>query len=204
MDGDGVRVTRFGWSALRVEVDSAAHAAALATWARSAEVEAEEIVPAARTVLFDGVRDLGQIQAALTGWDGIAELRAEGPLVTLDVVYDGEDLPRVAQAWGCSVGEVVARHTAGEFVSVFCGFAPGFAYLSGLPEECRVPRLATPRPWVPAGSVAIAGEWCAVYPTGSPGGWNLLGRTDAALWDPAREDPVLLAPGTRVRFRAVP
>lgn len=197
-------MSRFGWSALRVEVDSAGHAAALAAWARGTGIEAEEIVPAARTVLFDGVPDLARLESALAGWDGNAAVPADGPLVTIDVVYDGADLPRVAERWGCSVEEVVARHTALELVSVFCGFAPGFAYLAGLPAPWQVPRLATPRPWVPAGSVAIAGEWCAVYPTGSPGGWNLLGRTDAVLWDPSREDPVLLAPGTRVRFRAAP
>ena len=86
-------------------------------------------------------------------------------------------------------------------MSAFCGFSPGFAYLAGLPEELAVPRLDTPRTKVPAGAVALAGTWCAAYPTASPGGWRLIGRTDAALWDAAREQPALLAPGTRVRFR---
>ena len=95
---------------------------------------------------------------------------------------------------------MVARHGEVEFVSAFCGFAPGFAYLAGLPEKYAVPRLDSPRSRVPAGAVGLAGAWCGVYPTASPGGWRLLGRTDATLWDPDRSRPALLAPGTRVRF----
>lgn len=84
-------------------------------------------------------------------------------------------------------------------MSAFCGFSPGFAYLSGL--DHAVPRLATPRTRVPAGSVALAGRWCGVYPGDSPGGWRVIGRTDAVLWEPDRAQPALLAPGVRVRFR---
>ena len=123
-----------------------------------------------------------------------------GRQVEIPVVYDGPDLETVAASWGCEVEEVVARHRATEFVSAFCGFAPGFAYLSGL--DASVPRLATPRTRVPAGSVALAGAWCGVYPVASPGGWQIIGHTDAELWDPGREQPALLAPGTRVRFVA--
>jgi KipI family sensor histidine kinase inhibitor len=92
----------------------------------------------------------------------------------------------------------VARHRDTTFVSAFCGFAPGFAYLSGLGTS--VPRLATPRTRVPAGSVALAGTWCGVYPVTSPGGWQVIGHTDATLWDPGRAEPALLSPGTRARF----
>ncbi len=116
------------------------------------------------------------------------------------MVYDGPDLEDVAGLWGVEPAEVVARHTRLELVSVFCGFAPGFAYLSGLPREWAVPRLDSPRSRVPVGSVALADTWCGVYPTASPGGWRLLGRTDATLWDVHRDPPALLAPGTRVRF----
>ena len=87
-------------------------------------------------------------------------------------------------------------------MAAFCGFAPGFAYLTGLPDELAVPRRQTPRTRVPVGSVALAGSWCGVYPTASPGGWQLLGHTDAPLWDVDRPQPALLAPGTRVRFVA--
>ena len=118
----------------------------------------------------------------------------------LPVVYDGADLEDIASRWGTDVDGVVARHTGTAFVSAFCGFAPGFAYLAGLAGEYAVPRLDSPRTRVPAGAVGLAGPWCGVYPSESPGGWRLLGRTDARLWDPDRSRPALLAPGTRVRF----
>ncbi|MFT4287075.1 5-oxoprolinase subunit B family protein [Nocardioides sp.] len=192
-----------GPRALLVEVADAREAAALATWARD-RLAAEEIVPAARTVLLDGV-DPAEAEALLAGWSAAIEV-AEGELVELPTTYDGPDLARVAELWSCSVEEVVARHTSVSFTSAFCGFAPGFAYLTGLPAGWRVPRLDSPRSRVPAGSVALAGEWCGVYPSPSPGGWLLLGRLPASaaarLWDPARSQPALLAPGTRVRFVA--
>src|SRR3712207_1571675 len=96
-----------------------------------------------------------------------------------------------------------ATHAGLLFVVAFCGFSPGFAYCRGLPERLAVPRLAEPRPRVPAGSVAVADVYTGVYPSASPGGWRLLGRTDRTLWDPAARQPALLAPGTRVRFVAV-
>jgi KipI family sensor histidine kinase inhibitor len=96
--------------------------------------------------------------------------------------------------------EVVATHTSTEFVVAFCGFAPGFAYCSGLPENLSVPRLDSPRTKVPAGSVGLAGPYTGVYPTPSPGGWQLIGRTELVLWDVDRDPPATLAPGTGVRF----
>ncbi|MGI5274610.1 5-oxoprolinase subunit B family protein [Nonomuraea sp. CA-218870] len=122
--------------------------------------------------------------------------------VTIPVTYDGADLESVAEAAGISVDEVVARHTGRELVVGWLGFAPGFAYLIGLDPVLHVPRLATPRTSVPAGSVAIAGPYSAVYPTASPGGWRLLGRTDARVWDVSAEPPTPFRPGTRVRFEA--
>jgi KipI family sensor histidine kinase inhibitor len=98
------------------------------------------------------------------------------------------------------VGEVIARHLATEFRVAFCGFAPGFGYLTGLPAELAVPRLATPRPRVPAGSVGLAGAYTGIYPSASPGGWLLIGRTDVVLFDVAADPPALLGPGARVRF----
>ena len=194
-----MQLIRVGRSAVLAEVADAAAAHSLAVFARRAGVPAGEVVPAARSVLFDDVSDPGRIEELLAGWS--PEQPPTGAVVELPVVYDGEDLTDVAERWGTDPDGVVERHTSLEFVSAFCGFAPGFAYLSGLPSELAVPRLDSPRTRVPAGAVGIAGTWCAAYPTASPGGWRLLGRTEVALWDPGREQPALLPPGTRVRFR---
>jgi KipI family sensor histidine kinase inhibitor len=189
------------WAVL-AEVDDALAAASLAAWARAAGVAADDVVPAAASVLFDGVADVPALRETLRGWspdEPVPSTRS----VTVPVTYDGPDLTQVAELWRCSVEEVVARHTGLTFISAFCGFAPGFAYLAGLPGEWAVPRLDSPRPRVAAGSVGLAGSWCGVYPTASPGGWLLLGSTTLTLWDPVAEPPALLAPGTRVRFEAV-
>jgi KipI family sensor histidine kinase inhibitor len=193
-------IRRYGERAALVDVDSALQAAALADWARVAGVQADEIVPAARTVLFDGV-DVGRLGEALAGWRPRSATVA-GAFVEVPVRFDGPDLADVAGRWGVSEDEVVGRLTSYELISAFCGFAPGFAYLAGLPEELAVPRLATPRERVAKGSVGLAGAWCGIYPRSSPGGWRLVGHTDAALWDVDREPPALLAPGTRVVLRA--
>ena len=95
---------------------------------------------------------------------------------------------------------MVARHASTELRVLFCGFAPGFAYLGDLPPELRVERLATPRTRTPAGSVAIAGSMSAIYPADLPGGWRVIGHTDVALFDPHSDRPALLVPGDRVRF----
>lgn len=188
-----------GPRAVLAEVGDARSALALALWARTAGLGAVEVVPAAETVLFDGVDDPDRLRARLAGWSGDAPEVAHAP-VEVPVTYDGDDLAFVAECWGTDVDGVVARHTATDFVSSFCGFAPGFAYLAGLDGAWAVPRLDTPRPRVPVGAVALAGPWCGVYPTASPGGWRVIGRTDVALWDASRPDPALLAPGTPVRF----
>lgn len=190
-----------GPRALLAEVADAREALALATWARTARLGADEIVPAARTVLLDGVADLDLARDALSGWSPTTEVPA-GDTVEIRVRYDGTDLAAVAACWGTDAEGVVARHTATDFVSAFCGFAPGFAYLAGLPDDLAVPRLDSPRTRVPPGAVGLAGSWCGIYPTASPGGWQLIGRTDEVLWDPKASRPALLAPGTRVRFVA--
>lgn len=165
-----------------------------------------EVVPGAATVLVrhDATADRSALVAALSGAEPVAR-SAEGVAeVEIAVVYDGPDLDDVADLAGLSREEVVARHQASPFEVAFCGFSPGFAYLRGLDPVLQVARLATPRTAVPAGSVAIADTWSAVYPRESPGGWRLLGTTTAPLWDVDRQPPALLAPGTRVRFREVP
>lgn len=192
-----VNLVPVGRGAVLVEVASAADAVSLAEWCRTREA-ARDVVPGAETVLLDGVREPDVLPVLLAGWRPSAA--EPGPLVEVPVTLDGPDVADVAGWWGCTAGEVGERLASVELLSAFCGFAPGFAYLSGLTVE--VPRLPTPRTRVPAGSVAVAGTWCGVYPTASPGGWRILGHTDVELWDPARSQPALLAPGTRVRFVA--
>jgi len=167
----------------------------------------EELVPAARTLLvrFDpAVTNAERLGAVLRQVSPVDSVVADAGEVVVPVVYDGEDLAEVAEETGLSVGSLVARHTAGTYVSAFCGFAPGFAYLTGSDPVLHVSRRSSPRTRIPAGSVAIAGEYSAVYPSASPGGWRLLGRTDVPVWDVERDPPNLLPPGTRVRFTAVP
>lgn len=123
--------------------------------------------------------------------------------IDIDVVYEGPDLGRVAGMTGLSTEAVIAAHTGTPWRVEYCGFAPGFAYLTGGDSRLVVPRLDTPRPEVPCGAVGLAGEYSGIYPRRSPGGWNLIGRTGAVLWDLDRDPPALLRPGMTVRFRAV-
>jgi KipI family sensor histidine kinase inhibitor len=163
------------------------------------ELAAIEIVPGARTVLLDGLANPEETASLVAGWaPPPATSTAPGPLIEITVWYDGSDLPSVASEWNVPVAEAVERIASTELRVAFCGFSPGFAYLTGL--AWSVPRLDTPRPRVPAGSVALAGEYAGIYPTASPGGWRLVGRTDAVLFDVRRDPPALLAPGTRVRL----
>ncbi|MFE9139299.1 allophanate hydrolase subunit 1 [Streptomyces sp. NPDC007355] len=207
MNPVGTRVLRVGERALLVELAGgeeaeAFHAELLRRRAAGALPAVREIVPAARTVLLDGVTDPDRLAAELTGWEVAPLPERVGPAVEIPVRYDGPDLAEVAARWGVSVEAAVRIHTAAEFRVAFCGFAPGFGYLTGLGERYEVPRRATPRTAVPAGSVALAGPYTGVYPRSSPGGWQLIGTTDAVLWDTGREPAALLAPGTRVRFTA--
>lgn len=117
-------------------------------------------------------------------------------------MYDGPDLAAVAELTGLTEEEVVAAHTGSSWQVAFGGFAPGFAYLAGGDPRLQVPRRDQPRTTVPAGSVGLAGEFSGVYPRASPGGWQLIGRTDLVLWDLDRDPPALLAAGLRVRFEA--
>ncbi|MBT2367685.1 5-oxoprolinase subunit PxpB [Streptomyces sp. ISL-10] len=200
-----LRVLPVGDRALLVELPGgreaeALHAELLRRRAAGLLPPVREIVPAARTVLLDGVDHPRALARELAGWV-IPDLdpRTERS-VEIPVRYDGPDLPDVAALWGVSVEAAVRIHASARFRVAFCGFAPGFGYLTGLPQRYAVPRRATPRTTVPAGSLALAGVYSGVYPRSSPGGWQLIGSTDAALWDPAREPAALLSPGTRVRF----
>lgn len=161
------------------------------------------VVPAARTVLveFDpAMTSPEQLSAIATTIDTAADSVDASPHVDIPVRYDGADLDAVAEETGLSTDEVVALHSGATYRVQFCGFSPGFAYLTGLDARLHMSRLASPRPSVPAGSVAIAGEYTGVYPRSSPGGWRLLGRTSATLFDLDRDPPALLVPGVTVRF----
>ena len=131
-------------------------------------------------------------------------VEAAATVTPVPIRYDGEDLRSVADLVGLSVEEVAARHAAPVYEVTMIGFAPGFCYLSGLDPVLALPRLDTPRARVPAGAVGIAGLRSCIYPTATPGGWRLLGRTSLALWDPAREPPSRFRPGDRLRFVADP
>jgi len=162
-----------------------------------------DVVPAARTVLVRCVdrAAVRRVEAAVRSLAASAGPVTVPPReVRIDVHYDGPDLANVAELAGLSVEAVVAAHSGTPWRAAFGGFAPGFAYLAEGDPRLAVPRLATPRTAVPAGSVAVAGGFSAVYPGASPGGWRLLGRTTAEIWDPAREEPALIAPGDTVRF----
>jgi KipI family sensor histidine kinase inhibitor len=197
-------VRRVGEEALLLECGSseevrAAYAEALRR-REAGELTCLDVVPAARTVLLDGVRDPADVATGVTRWelDHADDLGTER--VELPVSWDGPDLESVADHWKASVDELVDRVRGTTFVVAFCGFAPGFAYLTGLPEELHVPRLAEPRSKVPAGSVGLAGPYTGIYPRSSPGGWQLVARTTEQLWDLRRSSPALLTPGTEVRF----
>ena len=167
-----------------------------------------DVVPAARTVLVDGVADPERWQACLAQADRPStESCRDGSAVSLEEVsipvrYDGLDLDDVAAAWGCQPQEVIARHSAASFTVAFCGFAPGFAYCTSDPPLPQVPRRREPRTEVPTGSVALAGSYSGVYPRTMPGGWQLIGTTSVVLFDPNRDPVALLRPGVRVRFEA--
>ncbi len=163
--------------------------------------DVEDLVPAAQTIL---VRHSGN-QKRVVRWvhslapaDDAAAPSSE--LVVISVEYDGEDLSDVAEATGLTAVEVVSAHCEQIWTVAFGGFAPGFGYLVGTDSRLRVPRRSTPRTTVPGGSVGLAGEFSGIYPRSSPGGWQLIGTTDAVLWDVGRVAPALLRPGDTVRF----
>ncbi|PJJ73087.1 KipI family sensor histidine kinase inhibitor [Diaminobutyricimonas aerilata] len=202
-----VQVLPFGETAVLVEYpDLPAALRAYRGLATSTPRGVVDLVPAARTVLvrFDPTM-LGT--RAVTRWvldtaPVAVESAVEQPIV-VPVTYDGADLESTAETLGLGADELVRRHTTATWTSAFIGFAPGFAYLVAHDLDLAVPRRATSRERVPAGSVALAGAFSGVYPRESPGGWQLIGRTDVDLWNTERTPPALLAPGVRVRFEAV-
>ncbi|MFJ7231720.1 allophanate hydrolase subunit 1 [Streptomyces tendae] len=184
------------------ERTAAFHAEVLRRRAAGALPPVEEIVPGARTVLLDGVPDPEALARRIARWEVPPVTDDTGDVVEIPVRYDGPDLADVAALWGVGPEEVGTLHGSHTYRVAFCGFAPGFGYLTGLPPHLHVPRRSTPRTRVPAGAVALAGPYSAVYPRATPGGWQLIGTMPdpRPLWDPARERAALLTPGTRVRF----
>ncbi|WP_185294041.1 5-oxoprolinase subunit B family protein [Mycolicibacterium litorale] len=206
-------VLDYGDHAVLLQFDSTAEVLAWSDTVRGAALPGVvDIVPGARTVLvkLDSPRYQAPTRQRLSALrldrSAVEESAAAGERtadVVIDVVYDGADLDEVARLTGMDPGQVVAAHTGTLWRVGFGGFAPGFAYLVGGDDRLHVPRRAEPRTKVPAGAVGLAGEFSGVYPRESPGGWQLIGHTDAALWDIDRENPALLTPGAWVEFRAV-
>lgn len=205
---DGAAVREYGDRALLIECADAAEVVAIDQALREADLpEVSDIVPGARTVLVrlratglqTPVRNRLAGMGPSAGWTVPGDTGLE---VVIDVIYDGADLDEVAAMIGMTPDEVVEAHTGTPWRAGFVGFAPGFAYLVDGDPRLRVPRRETPRTRVPPGSVALAGEFSGVYPRESPGGWQLIGRTDTVLWDIGRDVPALLRPGMTVRFRS--
>jgi KipI family sensor histidine kinase inhibitor len=194
-----------GERALLVEVEDLATVHRLHAALRALEVPGvAELVCGYRTLLVvadsEHAGALDELAAGLPELELPPAGQMAGELVEIPVRYDGEDLPEVARRTGLHAEEVVRRHTAPEYTVAFLGFSPGFPYLVGLDPALAVPRRDTPRTSIPAGSVGLAGDQTGIYPTASPGGWQLIGRTEATLFDPGRDPPALLAPGDRLRF----
>ena len=203
------RVTAFGEAALLVELGDAFDEAT-AAWARAIALEWTHgpAMPAYTTVVVTFDPDALEPDVAERS---IRDLLARGPtyaaragehprLVEIPTRYDGADLADVAARSSMSVDELVAVHSGREYSAVFLGFLPGWAYCARLDQRIVAPRLPSPRPRVPAGAVAVVDGQTGVYPFPSPGGWRLIGSTDEAMFDPARERPSLLHAGDRVRF----
>ncbi len=199
-----MRVLPSGTTALLVELDDLDEVLGLyAALTEKAPKGVVDIVPAARTLLLvtdPAVTSLSAVEEAVRGTTPREDRRGWGELVEIPVTYDGADLEEVGQLLGCDAAELVRRHTANEWTVAFCGFAPGFGYLTSQTWQAEVPRRRSPRKKVPPGSVALAGEFSGVYPRESPGGWQLIGWTELAVFDPSRDPVAVLRPGIRVRF----
>jgi allophanate hydrolase subunit 1 len=200
------RLLIYGERALLVEADPGEIAGLLVALTA---LPGAEVVPAASSVLIRPASTATLAETRLA----IAAILA-GPLppgpspepadeMRIPVRYDGPDLVAVAELTGLGVAGVIAAHTGTPWRVAFSGFAPGFAYLADGDPGLEVPRRTEPRTSVAAGSVGLAGEFSGVYPRASPGGWQLIGRTDVVLWDSRRTPPALLNPGAWVRFEVV-
>lgn len=200
------RLLPAGDRAVLLETGDLAGTLAVAAQLRRANLAGvEDLIPAAETVLIRlaagiDLKDLGhRVLEVASGAPAAADEDAGHPLI-VPVRYDGPDLADVATATGLTVPEVIRAHTETLWRAAFVGFAPGFAYLSGGDARLAVPRRVESRPSVPTGSVAVAGEFSAIYPRQSPGGWQLIGSTETTLWDIDAKPPAAIQPGTWIRF----
>lgn len=203
-------LTRCGDDLFSIAVDTPASAQALAAQLRRHDAWLE-VVPGIDSVVvrfdiarLDGPAAQAAIETVIAA--GIEPLPTTGDVVEIPVVYGGEsgpDLEALSETTQLPVEEIVALHTSRDYPVDMVGFTPGFAFIGGLDERLRVPRREQPRQHVPAGSIGIADGRTGIYAMASPGGWTLIGRTSCVLFDPGADDPFTLAPGMRVRFRAV-
>lgn len=201
-----VELRRVGEDGLLIEVDTIEMVHRVSAWLNRHPLRSSltEVVPAARTVFVVGdLPALARVTREIRGAELPDPLQPSTRVHVLAVRYDGVDLPRVAERTGLGVAQIVRLHTEAEYTVDFFGFAPGHAYLSGVPEPLRIPRRPSPRTAVPAGAVAIANEYSVIYPAVSPGGWNLIGTSlTGTLWDSAAQPPNRVAVGDRIVFRA--
>lgn len=192
-----------GDRAVLVELDSLAEVLSLQSQLHERPLDGQlDVLAAAETVLVTAVSPAAArgFAARLRRMDVGTVTDADATLVIIDTVYDGEDLSSVAELTGLGADGVITAHSEQTWTAAFGGFAPGFAYLAGGDPRLEVPRRAEPRTRVPAGAVGLAGRFSGIYPRSSPGGWRIIGHTEAILWDLDRDPPALLRPGTRVRF----
>lgn len=197
-----MRILPSGTGGLLIEYDSLEEVLDGYAALQDVDLPVLDIIPAGRTILLAAERgsSLSDLAAAVRAVPPRSHVQGEVAAVEVPVVYDGEDLQEAAELLGLSADELRQRHQDEAWTVAFCGFAPGFGYLTGERYPWDVPRRSTPRTKVPAGSVALAGEFTGVYPRESPGGWQLLGRALVDAFDLDRDPPALLAPGARVRF----
>ncbi|MFC0680834.1 allophanate hydrolase subunit 1 [Lysobacter korlensis] len=204
-----MRILPYGERAVLAEVDTLEQAVSLSAALETDRAHVRgvlELVPGARSVLVrfePHAISLMAVERWIAGVEVSGAQPRAGDRVTIPVRYDGDDLEETAQLLGMSPEELVARHSGSSWRAAFVGFAPGFAYLTSPGFRVEVPRRATSRPSVAPGSVGLAGEFSGVYPRDSPGGWQLIGRTEANLWDVNRTPPALLRPGTEVVFEVI-
>jgi KipI family sensor histidine kinase inhibitor len=165
-------------------------------------------VPAYASLLcqYDGgLTDAARLEETIRDLEGTLEASTpSGAVVDIPTQYDGPDLPEVALNSNLTPAGVIERHAGREYLVYCIGFAPGFTYCGTLPDEIAVPRLASPRLRVAAGSIGIAGQQTGIYAVESPGGWNLIGRTALRLFDPVADPPARFKAGDRLRFVPIP